>query len=80
MVCRVADDGLGIFPPVLPKLFELFSQAGDGEENQQGQQGVGLTLVRQLVELHGGTVQAKSAGLGKGSEFTFRLPVAPQEP
>jgi len=75
VVCRISDDGLGIFPPVLPRLFELFTEAGDGAE-RQGDPGVGLVLVRQLVELHGGTVQAKSAGLGKGAEFSFRLPVA----
>lgn len=74
--CKVMDNGLGIFPPVLPRLFELFSQEADEEERQQRGTGVGLVLVRQLVELHGGTVQAKSAGLGKGAEFSFRLPLA----
>jgi two-component system CheB/CheR fusion protein len=76
VVCRVTDNGLGIFPPVLPRLFELFSQAGESGDRRQGETGVGLLLVRQLVELHGGSVQAKSAGLGKGAEFSFRLPVA----
>lgn len=75
-LCRVMDDGLGIFPPVLPRLFELFSQEADAEERRQRGTGMGLVLVRQLVELHGGTVQAKSAGLGKGAEFSFRLPSA----
>lgn len=74
IVCRIQDSGIGIFPPVLPKIFELFSQAPEGKDQRQGGIGVGLALVRQLVELHGGTVQAKSPGLGKGSEFTFRLP------
>lgn len=76
VVCRVLDDGLGIFPPVLPRLFELFSHEGEtaGDRGRRG--GTGLLLVRQLVELHGGTVQAKSAGLGKGAEFSFRLPRA----
>ena len=78
VVCRVADNGLGIFPPVLPRLFELFSQPSEEEGKGEGTPGVGLALVRQLVELHGGTVQAKSAGLGKGAEFAFRLPVDPQ--
>lgn len=73
-LCRVMDDGLGIFPPVLPRLFELFSHEADAEEQRQRGTGMGLVLVRQLVELHGGTVQAKSAGLGKGAEFSFRLP------
>ena len=76
IMCRVSDDGLGIFPPVLPRLFELFTHSGDGEDEGKEQAGVGLVLVRQVVELHGGTVQAKSAGLGKGAEFSFRLPVA----
>jgi two-component system CheB/CheR fusion protein len=74
VVCRVMDTGIGIFPPVLPKLFDLFTQAPHGEEMRSGGIGVGLALVRQLVELHGGTVQAKSPGIGKGSEFMFRLP------
>lgn len=74
IVCRIQDTGIGIFPPVLPKLFELFTQADEGEPMRSGGIGVGLALVRQLVELHGGTVQAKSPGLGKGAEFSFRLP------
>jgi PAS domain S-box-containing protein len=74
VVCRIQDTGIGIFPPVLPKLFELFSQAAEGEGMRSGGIGVGLAMVRQIVELHGGTVQAKSPGLGKGSEFSFRLP------
>lgn len=80
VVCRVVDDGLGIFPPVLPRLFDLFSHEAEGESEGEGRRrheaGVGLLLVRQLVELHGGMVHAKSAGLGKGSEFSFRLPRA----
>jgi two-component system CheB/CheR fusion protein len=79
VVCRVQDTGIGIFAPVLPKLFELFTQADEGHDMRSGGIGVGLALVRQLVELHGGTVQARSPGLGKGSEFIFRLPVAAQE-
>ena len=74
VVAIVQDNGIGIFPPVLPKIFELFSQASEGEGMRAGGIGVGLALVRQIVELHGGTVQAKSAGLGKGAEFSFRLP------
>jgi two-component system CheB/CheR fusion protein len=73
-VCRVQDTGIGIPPTVLPELFQLFTQAPEGREMAQGGIGVGLALVRQLVELHGGTVQAKSAGVGKGAEFAFRLP------
>lgn len=74
VVCRVLDDGLGIFPPVLPRIFELFSQQPGADPKRAAE--AGLVLVRQLVELHGGTVQAKSAGLGKGAEFSFRLPRA----
>jgi PAS domain S-box-containing protein len=77
VVCRVQDTGIGIYPPVLPKIFDLFTQAPEAREMSAGGIGVGLALVRQLVELHGGTVQAKSAGLGKGAEFSFRLPVVP---
>jgi signal transduction histidine kinase len=65
---------------VLSKIFDLFSQAPEGKDLRQGGIGVGLALVRQIVELHGGTVQAKSPGLGKGSEFVFRLPVVQGEP
>jgi len=74
VVCTVQDTGIGIYPPVLPQIFDLFSQASDGQDMRAGGIGVGLALVRQIVELHGGTVQAKSPGLGKGAEFTFRLP------
>ncbi|MBA2675742.1 PAS domain-containing sensor histidine kinase [Ramlibacter sp.] len=75
IVCRITDTGIGIFPPVLPRLFDLFTQAPEGEQMRAGGVGLGLPLVRQIVELHSGTVQAKSPGLGKGSEFSFRLPV-----
>jgi PAS domain S-box-containing protein len=74
VVCTVQDTGIGIYPPVLPQIFDLFSQASEGQDMRAGGIGVGLALVRQIVELHGGTVQAKSAGLGKGAEFSFRLP------
>jgi PAS domain S-box-containing protein len=74
VVCRVQDTGIGIFPPVLPKIFDLFTQASEGEDMRGGGLGIGLALVRQIAELHGGTVQARSPGLGKGSEFSFRLP------
>jgi len=74
IVCRIQDTGIGIPPAMLPRLFELFTQAEEGESMREGGIGMGLALVRQLVELHGGTVQAKSAGLGKGAEFSFRLP------
>jgi PAS domain S-box-containing protein len=74
---RVRDNGAGISPDLLPHVFELFTQAERDADRSQGGLGVGLTLVRRLVELHGGTVSATSAGLGKGSEFVVILPVAP---
>ncbi|QJW85388.1 PAS domain-containing sensor histidine kinase [Ramlibacter terrae] len=77
IVAWVQDTGIGIFPPLLPRIFDLFSQAPEGHGMSEGGIGVGLALVRQLVELHGGSVQAKSSGLGKGSEFSFRLPAVP---
>jgi PAS domain S-box-containing protein len=74
-VIVVRDSGIGIPSDVLPRVFDLFAQ-GDGTYHRaQGGLGIGLTLVRTLVELHGGTVVAKSEGLGRGSEFTVRLPL-----
>ncbi|MDB5958077.1 PAS domain-containing sensor histidine kinase [Ramlibacter sp.] len=74
IVCRIQDTGIGIPPAMLPRIFELFTQAEEGESMREGGIGMGLALVQQLVELHGGSVQAKSSGAGKGSEFSFRLP------
>ena len=76
---RVKDNGIGIAPEVLPRVFELFAQADHSLDRSQGGLGIGLTLVRRLVEMHDGTVEAVSEGLGKGSEFVVRLPVAPEE-
>ncbi len=74
-VCvRVRDDGRGIAADDLPKLFELFYQTSRGLDRTDGGLGLGLTIVKQLVEKHHGTVKAYSAGLGKGSEFVIRLP------
>jgi two-component system CheB/CheR fusion protein len=72
---RVADDGVGISPELLPHIFDLFVQAERSLDRAQGGLGIGLTLVRRLVELHGGTVKAKSLGLKKGSEFIIQLPI-----
>ena len=70
----VADTGRGIPADMLPRVFDLFTQVDRTDERSQGGLGIGLTLVRSLVELHGGTVEAKSDGPGRGSEFVVRLP------
>jgi signal transduction histidine kinase len=70
----IADTGVGIEPRLLPRMFELFVQGERGLERSQGGLGIGLTLVRRLAELHGGTVEAHSGGPGLGSKFTVRLP------
>jgi PAS domain S-box-containing protein len=74
-VISVRDTGVGIPIEVLPRVFDLFSQADRTYHRAQGGLGIGLTLVRTLVELHGGSVSAKSEGIGRGSEFTVRLPL-----
>jgi signal transduction histidine kinase len=71
----VSDNGVGIAPDVLPSVFDLFSQADRSLERSQGGLGIGLSLVKGLVEMHGGTVAAHSAGIGKGSSFTIRIPM-----
>jgi two-component system, chemotaxis family, CheB/CheR fusion protein len=78
IVVRVRDDGAGMAPETLPRVFDLFMQAERSYDRAGGGLGIGLTLVRRLVELHGGSVEAQSAGLGKGSELVVRLPVSPQ--
>jgi len=75
----VADDGIGIDAAFLPHVFDLFAQADASLHRSLGGLGIGLTLVRHLTELHGGTVQCNSAGLGKGAEFVVRLPGAAAE-
>lgn len=74
-VLSVQDDGAGIDPELLPHVFDLFTQAKRTPDRSQGGLGVGLALVKSLVELHGGTVQAESLGKGRGSIFTVRLPL-----
>lgn len=74
IVIRVRDTGVGITPEMLAHIFELFVQAERRLDRSQGGLGIGLTLVHRLVELHGGTVEASSPGLGGGSEFVVRLP------
>ena len=75
-VLRIRDDGIGIAPDVLPHVFELFVQVDHAATRSQGGLGIGLTLVKNLCEMHGGSVEARSAGLGEGSEFVVRLPLS----
>ncbi|MEA2681311.1 MAG: two-component system, chemotaxis family, CheB/CheR fusion protein [Candidatus Binataceae bacterium] len=74
-VIRVRDNGIGIAPKLLPYIFDLFTQAERTPDRSSGGLGIGLTVVRSLVELHGGRVDAVSEGLGRGSEFIVRLPL-----
>ncbi len=71
---RVADDGAGISAEMLPRVFDLFAQVDRTLDRAQGGLGIGLSLVRKLVELHGGTIEARSDGPGRGSTFEVRLP------
>ncbi len=75
-VVSVRDDGIGIPADLLPRVFDMFTQADRSLERSRGGLGVGLSLVRGLVEMHGGRVEVHSEGRGKGSEFLVRLPVA----
>jgi PAS domain S-box-containing protein len=72
----VADDGLGIEPRMIPKVFDMFKNAGDDRHRKLGGLGLGLTLVKKFVEMHGGTVTAHSDGEGKGAKFTITIPLA----
>lgn len=75
-VITVEDSGVGIPAAQLPRVFDMFAQVGGTKERSQGGLGIGLALVRQLVEMHGGQVEAHSAGAGTGSKFTVRLQAA----
>jgi CheY-like chemotaxis protein len=74
-IISVVDNGVGIAAESLPMLFEMFTQVGRNLSRAQGGLGIGLSLVRWLVELHGGTVTASSPGVGHGSQFQIRLPL-----
>jgi PAS domain S-box-containing protein len=79
-VLRLRDTGVGIPPEVLPSIFEPFAQAERSPDRSLGGLGLGLTVVRRLIELHGGTVEARSPGTGQGSEFEVRLPITMTAP
>jgi signal transduction histidine kinase/CheY-like chemotaxis protein len=76
---RIADDGVGIAPDRIGTIFELFAQAENAIGRAQGGMGIGLALVRNLLQLHGGTISAHSDGIGKGSVFTVTFPIAAQD-
>jgi signal transduction histidine kinase len=78
-VIRVRDNGIGIRPELLAKVFDLFVQSERSLDRSQGGLGIGLTLVKKLVEMHGGSVEAHSEGTDKGSEFVVRLPALPSD-
>jgi len=77
-VIRVADNGIGLAADDLSKIFEMFAQVKPSSDRREAGLGIGLTLSKALIELHGGTLEAHSEGLGKGSEFVIRLPLAEQ--
>jgi CheY-like chemotaxis protein len=76
----VKDDGAGLTPAMRSRIFDLFVQGPELRSYTRGGLGIGLTLVRRLVEMHGGTVEARSDGLGEGSEFIVRLPIRAAAP
>jgi signal transduction histidine kinase len=78
-VVQVRDDGAGIAPHMLERIFERFVQAGAAGHGAEEGLGIGLALVKAIVELHGGSVEARSDGPGAGSEFTMRLPLVVPE-
>ena len=80
LALAVSDDGVGLSAETLPKVFDLFAQIEHTLSRSQGGLGIGLSLVKQLVELHGGSIMAESEGLGLGSRFTLRLPLARSAP
>jgi signal transduction histidine kinase/ActR/RegA family two-component response regulator len=77
-VVTVRDNGIGIPADMLPRIFDMFAQVDHSPDRVQGGLGIGLTLVKRLVELHGGSIRAESEGLGLGSRFVVRLPIVPE--
>ncbi len=71
----VSDTGIGISPEFLPHVFERFRQADAGTTRERGGLGLGLSIARQLTEMHGGTIEASSGGLGQGSTFRVKIPL-----
>jgi PAS domain S-box-containing protein len=80
VIVRVTDQGIGISADHLPRIFQLFAQVETASDRSQGGLGIGLSLVRGLVEMHGGTIEARSGGPGRGSELIVRLPQVKPEP
>jgi PAS domain S-box-containing protein len=80
IVVSIKDTGIGIHASMLSRVFEMFTQVGRSLEQTKGGLGIGLSLAKRLIEMHGGTIEARSEGLGKGSEFVVRLPMAAESP
>ncbi len=74
IVC-VEDDGIGMAADDLPRIFDMYAQVGESLQRDEGSLGIGLTVVKRLVEMHGGTITAHSDGVGRGSRFTIALPI-----
>ena len=74
-ILSVRDNGIGIAPEMLPRVFDLFVQGEAGRDRDEGGLGIGLALVRKISEMHGGSVRAESAGKNRGSEFVITLPL-----
>jgi signal transduction histidine kinase len=80
VMVKVEDTGIGIPPDKLGGIFGLFAQVDTSLERSRGGLGIGLSLAKQLVEMHGGSIEARSEGVGRGSEFVVRLPVLAEPP
>jgi CheY-like chemotaxis protein len=76
VIITVSDNGIGVSAEMLPSIFEMFAQVDSSLERTQGGLGIGLTLVKKLVEMHGGSIEARSEGLHLGSRFSIKLPIA----